>query len=134
MKSLLQIAAALAALSVVCGMANAQVSEGGLPVGLQRPLPGTIPTVVLPAPDVATYLAEDAARNHRPLRYGALVDADLSLDDGAWLTFPDGSRAWRMRLASPNAHSLAVEFAAFELPEGAKFFVYHEERAEILGA
>ena len=134
MKSLLQIAAALAALSVVCGMANAQVSEGGLPVGLQRPLPGTIPTVVLPAPDVATYLAEDTARNHRPLRYGALVDADLSLDDGAWLTFPDGSRAWRMRLASPNAHSLAVEFATFELPEGAKFFVYHEERAEILGA
>ncbi|MEY4775192.1 MAG: hypothetical protein RIT40_2227, partial [Planctomycetota bacterium] len=134
MKSLLQIAAAVAALSVVCGMANAQVSEGGLPVGLQRPLPGTIPTVVLPAPDVATYLAEDAARNHRPLRYGALVDADLSLDDGAWLTLPDGSRAWRLRLASPNAHSLAVEFATFELPEGAKFFVYHEERAEILGA
>lgn len=112
----------------------AQVSDGGLPVGLQRVLTGQIPVAVLPAPDVAAYTAEDAARNHRPLRYGALVDVRLGLEDGLWLDMPDGSRVWRLRLLSPGAKSLAVEFARFALPAGARFFVYHEDRAEILGA
>ena len=103
-------------------------------MGLQRVLSGQIPAAVLPAPDVAASMAEDTARNHRPLRYGALVDVQLGLEDGLWVDMPDGSRVWRLRLVSHGAKSLAVEFARFELPQDAKFYVYHEDRAEILGA
>lgn len=113
---------------------HAQVSQGGLPAGLQRPLPGVVPALVVPAPDVAAFLAEDAARNHKPLRYGAIVPVQADLSDGAWTDLGSGRRAWRLRLASPGAKSLAVEFARFELPEGAELYVYHEDREQILGA
>ena len=112
----------------------AQTSQGGLPAGLQRPLPGAVPTLVLPTPDVAAFLAEDAARNHKPLRYGAVVPVQADLSDGAWTDLGEGRRAWRLRLASPGAKSLAVEFSRFDLPEGAELYAYHEEREQILGA
>ena len=122
------------AVLVFSASSSAQVSQGGLPLGLQRPLAGDVPTLVLPAPDVATLRAEDAARNHKPLRYGALVPLQADLADGLWNELPDGSRAWRLRVASPGAKSLALEFARFELPEGATLHVYHEDREQILGA
>ncbi|HVS18007.1 MAG TPA: trypsin-like peptidase domain-containing protein [Planctomycetota bacterium] len=92
------------------------------------------PLVEVPAPDVAFYMADDEARGHRPLRYGALIDVDLSLADGAWSELADGSRVWRMRVASEGAHSLALEFETFDLPEGGQMFVYSDQVEFVFGA
>lgn len=114
--------------------ASAQVSHGGEPAGMRSISAASAPLVDVPAPDVAFYIADDEAREHRPLRYGALIEVDLSLADGAWSELADGSRVWRMRVASEGAHSLALEFDTFDLPEGARMFVYSDEVEFVFGA
>jgi len=114
--------------------AAAQTSLGGQPEGLLRPLATQAPVIAAPTPDVAAYMAADEERNHRPLRYGALIDVGVDIADGAWTTLRDGSRVWRLQLVSPGAMSLAVEFEQFDLPVGAKMYVYDEEQELVLGA
>lgn len=114
--------------------ASAQVSHGGEPAGMRTLDAASAPLLELPAPDVAFYLAEDEAREHRPLRYGALIEVDLGIADGAWTELPDGSRVWRLRVASPGAHSLALQFDEFDLPQGAAMFVYSDEVEYVFGA
>ncbi len=127
-------ARALAALALLAPFAASQTSLGGQPEGLLRPLGTNAPLVASSTPDVAKYLAEDAARNHRPLRYGALVDLAVGIEAGSWITLRDGSRVWRLEVASPGAKSLALEFDQFELPAGARLFVYDADQELVLGA
>ncbi len=122
-----------AALSLLALPAAAQTSVGGQPQGLVRPLATAAPVVAAPTPDVAAYLAEDEARNHKPLRYGAMLDVGVDVADGAWTTMRDGSRVWRLQIVSPGAKSLAVEFDRFDLPLGAQLFVYDEDQETVLG-
>lgn len=134
MKSNLLIGSVVA--SAVCLLSSsvqAQVSVGGLPEGLLKPLGTQAPVIVAPTPDVAEYLAADEERNHRPLRYGALVDVGVDIEDGLWTEMRDGSRVWRIQITSPGAKSLALEFDQFELPPGARMFVYDEEVETVLG-
>lgn len=124
---------ALVALGLV-STANAQVSNGGEPAALRHEFQRVAPIHVVTAPNVAAYMAEDVARDHTPLRYGALVDLDLTLADGLWTDLPDGSRAWRMTITSQGAKSLALEFDQFHLPPGAEMFVYNDLGSPFLGA
>ncbi|MFT5153247.1 MAG: lysyl endopeptidase, partial [Planctomycetota bacterium] len=126
--------AALAAVLLLAPSALAQQSHGGVPFGLQGAFPDAPPVIEVTPPDVAAYMAEDEAASYRPLRYGAMVDFDISLDDGVWAELADGSRAWRVTITSRGAHSLALEFDTLLLPAGAQMFVYSDENAEFLGA
>lgn len=128
--------AALAALfsGAIAATASAQVSHGGEPAGMRTLGAASAPLVEVPAPDVAFYMADDEARGHRPLRYGALIDVDLGIADGAWAELADGSRVWRMRVASAGAHSLALEFRKLDLHDGAQMFVYSDEVEFVFGA
>ncbi len=114
--------------------ASAQQSHGGEPAAFRHQFQSPAPVHEVAAPNVAAYMAEDEARDHTPLRYGALIDMDLTLADGQWTDLPDGSRAWRMTITSPGAKSLAVEFDQFHLPAGAEMFVYNELAEPFLGA
>ena len=134
MKLSTRIAAAAAALLSCNHAARAQLAQGGQPLGLDRPFSTSAPVLVVPPPDVEAYRAEDEVRGHRPLRYGALVDVAADLSDGAWTTFPDGSRAWRLAVVSPGARSVALEFSRFDLPPGARVYVYETGVDTVLGA
>lgn len=114
--------------------AQAQVSHGGQPEGLLLGLPEPARVVMVAPPDVETYRVEDVIRRHKPLRYGAMVETYLSLDDGEWTHLADGSRIWRMRVVSPGAKSLALEFELFGLPHGARMYVYNPLVETILGS
>ncbi|MBL8861584.1 MAG: trypsin-like peptidase domain-containing protein [Planctomycetes bacterium] len=134
MTTLSSFVSAGSALVLLGATAAAQTSLGGLPVGLVQDLGTPAPVIAAPTPDVAAYLAEDEERRHRPLRYGALVGLGLDLADGTWTTLRDGSRVWRIQIVAPGAKSVALEFDQFELPEGARLYVYDEEVETVLGA
>ncbi|MFA7331891.1 MAG: serine protease [Candidatus Delongbacteria bacterium] len=123
----------LLALPLTC---RAQLSAGGTPPSFDLDLRGTPPTVALPAVDHAALLAEDAgADKDQPFRFGAPQDLRLDLLGlGVCDTLADGTRLWRLRLSSPGAHSLNLLYDEFDLPPGARLFLYGDDRSQVLGA
>ncbi len=131
--SLLQLLAALP-FAALPARGTAQLATPGRPASASADLSADVPLVVLPRPDVAALLAEDAARTHGPFRYGATIPVALSAADSGRWDDAGGLRVWRLRIASPGAHSLGVLFDAFDLPPGGQVFLYDRDPAHVLGA
>ncbi len=126
----------LAAATLFIGRLDAQLRQPGQPASETASLAEEIPLVVLPPPDVVALKAEDEARGHWPYRYGAVLSTALDLDTaGRWDRIDGGGPfVWRLRIASPGAHSLGVVFDRYELSAGERVFLYDPERAQVLGA
>lgn len=116
-----------------------QVSEGGIPYSFSTSIRGEIQTITMGPVDVAALLAEDEAEERQgvpvPFRFGFPFEADLGLDNaGIWTELPNGDRIWRLRIVSPGAFSINLLYDEFWLPEGAKFFIYNDNRSMVIGA
>ncbi len=128
-------ACALLAGLAMAAPAVAQQSFGGLPASRWAELATPAALEMTGVPDVAAYMAEDEARAHRPLRYGALLDVDYSIENaGIWETTADGTDVWRLRIIAPGSKSIALEFSQFNLPEGAEMYVWEDGVETVLGA
>ena len=115
-------------------LATAQISRPGVPPSAAAPLT-EVPHVVLPAPDLEALRAEDAERGDLSFRYGAAIPTSIGLDEsGVWDVGPAGELVWRLQLHSPGAFSLGIVFAEFDLPPGARVFLYSPDRSSVLGA
>lgn len=115
----------------------AQLSRGGTPVSFAKGLTGDIPTVTTGRVDVAQYQAQDKIDEAEglPFRFGAPFDVDYDFAKmAAWYEFADGSRVGRMRIKSPGAFSINLIYSAYQVPEGARFFVYGADRKMVIGA
>ena len=113
---------------------QAQLSRPGKPASFEAGPSAELPVVVLPAPDVEAYKAEDALPGNKPWRYGAVVPLSVGLEtDGRWDEV-DGAFVWRIEISSPGAFSLGVLFHEFRMPEGAEVFLYRPDRDVVLGA
>lgn len=124
-----------AALGLVVPALGAQVRYPGRPVTDLATFEGPVPQVTLPPQPIEALRAEDVARGHRPLRYGAVIPTQLgSADSGRWDSLDDGTSIWRLRISSPGAYTLGVVFGEYELPVGSQLFLYNEDRSEVLGA
>jgi hypothetical protein len=124
------------AVALLAGIASAQLSYGGEPASRHVPLTVPLPTVTMAPVDVSALLAEDEVRaKDGPFRFGATLEVDLSpSSSGAWETLADGSRLWRLRIASPGAFSLSLLFDEFELPGGSRLFAYNDAGTTLLGS
>jgi len=84
---------------------------------------------ILPKVDTAHLLAEDRARDKDPqhpgpYRFAVAADVAFTLDNsGTWQNLADG-RLWRLRIQSPGAKSLNLGITRFDMPEGAKLWIY----------
>ncbi|MBK8498444.1 MAG: Ig-like domain repeat protein [Flavobacteriales bacterium] len=89
--------------------------------------------------NVEALLAEDEKRRMSPqrpgpLRFAIAEDAAFDLNNsGTWRDLPDG-RLWRLRMHSPGAVSHNLGITRFELPEGAKLWIYNPEGKHVEGA
>jgi len=109
----------------------AQLSFGGRAIGHDPrhcPLPDA-PLTTMPAVDVPALLAEDAARvasgRKGPHRFGLEQAADISTDNGGvWSTHRD-LRVWRAQVHCPGALGIGVVFSTYEVPTGARVFLYN---------
>jgi hypothetical protein len=113
----------------------AQISAGGTPLSFQIPLKAAVPTVTMPAVDHTAYLAEDEfAGKEAPLRIAAQLDVALNLNNsGGWEDVP-GGRAWRLRIVSAKAFSIALLYDQWHLPPGGTLFIYNDDHSHVLGA
>lgn len=80
-----------------------------------------VPRVALPAEAVRKALAEPV--KHRPFQYAVPVDLQVSPAQGRWQD-AGAQRSWRLRIHSPGALSLSLQFAQPTLPAGATLWIY----------
>lgn len=92
----------------------------------------------LPKVNTERLLAEDQARGKNaqrpgPRRFAVAVDVNYTLENsGTWQTLTDG-RLWRLRIQSPGATSHNLGITRFDLPEGAKLWIYDPAHKHVEG-
>lgn len=90
----------------------------------------------LPSFDLKKLQKEDKTNDKdksKPWRFGHDLYVDHSFNDiGEWTTLENGDRIWRMTYKSEGAHTLNFMFDVFKLPEGAKLYVYSNDKTDLL--
>lgn len=112
----------------------AQPVMDGLPMGL------TNPENLLPAPglrmtdtNIAALQAADEANPTN--RFAAPIEVDIDINShGNWSLLEDGRQVWQLRIQAPDAKGLLLFYEDFNLPIGAKLFVYSPISSQVLGA
>lgn len=120
--------------------AHAQISEGGLPPSFNLPtsLRSTPSVVEIPVnfsvEDLKTVDAWRASQG-APLAVAKLIPTELDINhSGDWLTLPDGTRIWQLRLRAEGAIALTLYYSDFHIPDGGRLFVYNADKTHVLGA
>ncbi|WP_340155080.1 T9SS type A sorting domain-containing protein [uncultured Winogradskyella sp.] len=68
-----------------------------------------------------------------PWRFGHQLYVGHNFNSlGEWTTLENGDRIWRMAYTSENAYSLNFMFDVFNIPEGAKLYVYNSDKTDLL--
>jgi hypothetical protein len=91
----------------------------------------------LPALDMEAIRKEDKDREERgaPPRFGNKHKVDYNLDNsGTWTTLPNGDKIWHLEIFCPQALSINLLYDKFWLPDGAKFFVFSNDKKYHIGA
>jgi len=110
-----------------------------LPVSLTGSVEAAaVERIVMPEVNVAALEAEDEIRDSAftpgPVRFAAPIAAAYSTENsGIWQQLNDGSRLWRLQIHSPRALSLNLGLKTFDLPQGARLWVYDTAGEQIAG-
>jgi V8-like Glu-specific endopeptidase len=71
----------------------------------------------------------------KPLRFAESFEVNLTPDNnGTWTKNVEGYNIWQIRIESPGAYSLNLILKPYHLPEGARLFVYNQDRTHTIGA
>lgn len=67
-------------------------------------------------------------------RFAESIEVDVRPDQfGLWEFLPDGRAVWRLRITSPDAHSLNLGFTEYYMPPGGQMIIYDPDGTQILG-
>ncbi|WP_417876482.1 T9SS type A sorting domain-containing protein [Winogradskyella sediminis] len=90
----------------------------------------------LPSFDLKKLQEEDLINDQDksiPWRFGHDIYVDHNFNEvGEWTTLENGDRIWRMAYTSNGAQSLNFMFDVFKIPEGAKLYVYNDDKTDLL--
>lgn len=119
--------------------ATAQISSGGKPLPLiftRSAMPVLFEE--MPAFDVAEELRLDSLtgedmRGSFRFAYKFMTDFTPQ-NSGTSFTLADGTRVWRLGIRSVGAYSINLLFSEFEIPPGARLFLYNKSQTHVLGA
>ncbi|PVW17099.1 T9SS type A sorting domain-containing protein [Marixanthomonas spongiae] len=113
-----------------------QESTHHIPISWETQNIEDITTFDLPPLDLLGLQHEDSINDldkSLPWRYG--VERSLKIDvhkNGALTILDNGDKVWRLAINSPNAVNMSINFNQFYIPEGAKLFLYNEDRSDLL--
>ena len=123
---------------LLCAFSNsyAQVSEGGQPYTFTHQVSASIEIKAMSGIDTEALLREDeSAPEDEPYRFGYGFDVSYNLQNsGGWNRLPDGGNLWLLKIISQGAYSINLIYGKFWLPEGAKFFIYNNDKSMVIGA
>lgn len=119
---------------------SAQVVRGGNPVSWTLDNASTLELSYHQLPGLQSNEIEaleeaELGRKDLPFRFAKNFDVFLNpQNSGRWTHLKNGDRIWMLGVSSPGALAISITFNEFELPEGAKLFIYNTDRTEVLGA
>jgi hypothetical protein len=96
-----------------------------------------VPTYVSPALDMEQVKLEDSKRESeaKVANFAKFVPCNLSLlNSGKWTTLPNGDRIWRLNIVAEKSKGIVLYYRDFYMPQGAKLFVYTNDRLDVQGA
>ncbi|MBO6035414.1 MAG: hypothetical protein J6P34_06130, partial [Paludibacteraceae bacterium] len=131
------IASLLTALSVM-----SQISVGGMPYsydGGARPASGGKFLRLGAADDLFIQLNADTVKHeaesgYKALYVGNVCSVDITPDKCGSKFTRDGNMVWRVGLTSKEAASIGIVFTEFNIPSGARLFIYNPSQTAVLGA
>jgi hypothetical protein len=117
---------------------RAEESIGGSPFSFLYQLGDeNLPTVTTPGLDSreAAAKADEAEKNGKPYQNGVTFPLNISPKTaGQWFDLPNGDRLWKIKIKSPGAVGLFLYVNNFQVPEGARIYVYNGSRTQAFGA
>jgi lysyl endopeptidase len=123
---------------LITSAAIAQISQGGRPMALDSHRDLAEATfITMPAVDVEALQAEDAVTDMYkdiPYRFGHNIPVNIGMDQWTSQTFEDGSRLMRLGIECAGAVSVNFTFSQFDVPKGAKLFVYDADQTHFIGS
>lgn len=134
---------------VVYFTANAQQNRGGVPfcykdLEISNLMDLNITPINLPYVNNAIEEARvdsieginpDSCFDCRKSAYGIGLDVTIDIKALGYLqVLPDSGKLWGVKIESSTAYGMQFYFSKFKLPEGAKLFIYNEDRTIALGA
>jgi len=120
-----------------CYFALGQISVPSTPPSFNYPLIKVVPTHTLPMVNENQLRAEDDLTQHKtiPLRFGKDFPVQLNLNNsGVWEQLPNGDQVWRLKIRSKDAKSINFIFDDFFMPNNAAFFIYNQDKTNLIGA
>lgn len=128
----------LLAICLIIGQwVSAQVNSGVLPKSAVAQLSeASVPQVDVATPDLAALQAksEKSIMDGTPMKVAIVMPLQLTTDNaGIWEHTNDGYDIWRLRLHNAKALGCCALFERFQLPEGAQFFAYNDDKSLIYG-
>src|SRR6266542_4894545 len=114
----------------------AQLSVPDVPESFSIRLKSTvvIPQKAVKIANIQALIDEDIKYNI-PNRYGTVQQLDINMKTaGVRTVLADKGTIWQYEITSENAYSLGIHFKEFNLPSGAKVFIYDESRQHLIGA
>jgi hypothetical protein len=118
---------------------KAQISHGGrpLPYAALKSASNTffqeMPSFDIDAEKRIDSLEQNGLRGGFRFAYKFMTDFTPA-NSGYSFTLADGTKVWRLGIRSANAYSINILFSEYELPEGAKLFLYSPDQSQLLGA
>ncbi len=109
----------------------AQISEGGIPLSFTHQIKGTIPVKTI---DIELINNKKETANSSRAYVGNIIETDITLENsGIWQNVKNG-KLWQLKIVAQNAKAISLYYNAFDIPEGATFFIYNPQKTTILGA
>jgi len=118
---------------------QAQISYGGKPLPLHvTRSDNSFIFKEMPSFDIQEELRIDSLneiglKGSYRFAYKFMTDFNRS-NSGHSFTLADGTKVWRLGIRSAGALSINVLFTEFEIPEGARLFLYNSDQTHILGS
>lgn len=116
--------------------AQAQISQGGLPLSLRNKVSySNVPLSSYSNPDWNAYLEQASADFNQPYLAGLYTTANFGFpESGQLITLDNGQRIWRGQIRVQDAPAIGLMYDKFALPKGVQLYLSNEVQNQVLGA
>ncbi len=126
----------LGAVMLLSSMGWAQIAHSGSPIA-HGPKWGSVNYVSIPPPDLNQLATEDAVNDlnkAQPWRFGINNTVDHGPYNSGTITQVAGGSVWRLGISAQGATSINLLFSEYDLPVGARVFLYTPDQKIVRGA